>query len=249
MNDQSMSSVDIAKKAAADYAADLVRDGMKIGLGTGSTATWLVRRLGERRQKEGLQVTAVATSSKTAALAEEVGLTLSTLNSLSWLDLTIDGADEFDGDFSLIKGAGGALLQEKVVAAASDEMVVIADPSKSVAILGAFPLPVEVLEFGRAATEKLLRQALGDLNLPLQDCRLRSFQDQPFVTDEGNRILDLHLGKIPDARQLSLALNQIPGVVENGLFLDLCDAVVIGREDGGVELRRKTDASRARGGL
>ncbi len=234
---QDLSPVDIAKKAAADHAATYVEDGMKVGLGTGSTAAWLVRRLGERRRDEGLQVTAVATSSQTESLAREVGLATSTLDAAGWLDLTIDGADEFDGAFALIKGAGGALLQEKVVAMASDRMVVIADPTKDVAQLGAFPLSIEVLEFGRQSTTTLISQALEKLGLPGREITLRMAGEVPFVTDEGNRILDLHLHKIADAAALSVALNQIPGVVENGLFVGICDTVVIGQEDGTVEVR------------
>jgi ribose 5-phosphate isomerase A len=235
---QDLSPVDRAKKAAADHAASFVEDGMKVGLGTGSTAAWLVRRLGERHRDEGLQITAVATSSQTEALAREVGLATSTLDDAGWLDLTIDGADEFDGSFSLIKGAGGALLQEKVVAMASDRMIVIADPSKDVAQLGAFPLSIEVLEFGRQSTTTLIERALDDLGMAGREITLRMAGESPFVTDEGNRILDLHLKSIRNAAALSVALNQVPGVVENGLFVGIADTVVIGHEDGSTELRR-----------
>ncbi|MGG7645706.1 ribose-5-phosphate isomerase RpiA [Rhodovulum sp. YNF3179] len=232
-----LSPVDMAKYVAAKRAAEFVEPGMRLGLGTGSTAAWLVKILGEKVRGEGLQITGVPTSSRTAALAREQGVPIATLEELKWLDLTIDGADEFDPKLNLIKGGGGALLQEKIVAAASDRMVVITDTSKEVETLGAFPLPVEVIPFGWETTRALIEETLGTVDVDGRDVVLRMAGDAPFVTDEGNRILDLHLKRIGDPRQLSLALNQIPGVVENGLFIDICDAVVIGHGDGMVELR------------
>ncbi|MBJ6370166.1 ribose-5-phosphate isomerase RpiA [Sedimentitalea arenosa] len=232
-----MSPIDKAKFVAAKRASDLVETGMRIGLGTGSTAAWLVRCLGERVRDQGLRIRAVATSTRTAALAREVGIDVIALDEAGWLDLTIDGADEFDGDLNLIKGGGGALLQEKIVATASDRMVVIADAGKEVEKLGAFPLPVEVIPFGWKATQKMIEEMLVSMDVLGRKTSLRMDQDAPFVTDEGNRILDLHLNRIGNARQLALALNQVPGVVENGLFIDICDAVVIGHGDGRVDLR------------
>lgn len=232
----SLPPADQAKKAAADRAVDFVQDGMRLGLGTGSTAAFMVRRLGERVRSEGLRVVGVPTSSRTAALAREEGIRVVTLDQAGWLDLTIDGADEFDPDLTLIKGGGGAHLQEKVVAAASDRMIVISDPGKRVSRLGAFPLPVEVLMFGQKSSERHLARVLADVGHG--GCRItqRMAGGQPFVSDEGNAILDLHLGAISDARALSVALNQIPGVVENGLFVGMADLVVIGNPDGTTDL-------------
>lgn len=151
--------------------------------------------------------------------------------------MTIDGADEFDADLNLIKGGGGAHLQEKIVATASDQMVVIADASKSVETLGAFPLPVEVLPFGWQSSQALIEETLVSMDVMGRTTTLRMNGDAPFVTDEGNYILDLHLKRIGNARQLALVMNQIPGVIENGLFIDICDTVVIGFGDGRVEVR------------
>jgi len=232
-----LSPIDKAKYAASKQAATLVEPGMRVGLGTGSTAAWLVRCLGELTREEGLRFRGVPTSTRTAELAREVGIEVITLDEAGWLDLTIDGADEFDGDLNLIKGGGGALLQEKIVAAASDQMVVIADAAKEVERLGNFPLPVEVIPFGWNATQALLEETLVSMDVMGRQTTLRMNGDRPFVTDEGNHILDLHLERIGNARQLALVLNQIPGVVENGLFIDICDKVVIGYADGRVETR------------
>ncbi len=232
-----MSPIDKAKFVAAVRAADMVQDGMRVGLGTGSTAAWLVRRLGERVKEEGLRIRCVPTSTRTAELAQEVGIEVVSLDQVGWLDLTIDGADEFDGDLNLIKGGGGAHLQEKVVATASDEMVVIADAGKEVETLGAFPLPVEVIPFGWQTSRMLIEEMLDSMDVLGTSAALRMDGDAPFVTDEGNHILDLHLQRIGNARQVALVLNQVPGVVENGLFIDICDKVVIGHGDGRVEVR------------
>ena len=232
-----LSPVDTAKFVAAKRATDFVESGMRLGLGTGSTAAWLVRILGEMVREEGLKITGVPTSERTAALAREVGITISTLDEVKWLDLTIDGADEFDPNLALIKGGGGALLQEKIVATASDQMVVITDTSKEVETLGAFPLPVEVVGFGWETTKALIEEALMNVDVMGRSGTLRMDGDGPFITDEGHYILDLHLRRIAEPRKLSLILNQIPGVVENGLFIDICDSVVIGHGDGTVEVR------------
>lgn len=232
-----LSPIDKAKFVAAKRAVSFVEDGMKVGLGTGSTAAWMVRCLGERVREEGLNIRGVPTSSRTAMLAAEMGLRVISLDEAKWLDVTIDGADEFDGEFNLIKGGGGALLQEKIVATASDRMVVITDASKEVETLGAFPLPVEVIPFGWQTSKALLEELLISMDVMGRETSLRMNGAVPYVTDEGNHILDLHLNRIGNARQLSLALNQIPGVVENGLFVDICDTVVIGYGDGRVEVR------------
>ena len=234
---QNLAPIDRAKLSAARCAADRVEDGMKLGLGTGSTAAWLVRCLAERVRQEGLKLTCVPTSARTAALARELGLRVVTLDDAGWLDLTIDGADEFDPDLVLIKGGGGALLQEKIVATASDRMMVITDATKEVTTLGAFPMPVEVIPFGWQASRMLIEELLGALDVMGTQASLRMNGSRPFVTDEGNHILDLALGRIGNPRQLSLALNQVPGVVENGLFIDICDAVIIGHPDGRVIVR------------
>ncbi len=232
-----LSPIDIAKFVAAKRAVDYVEDGMRLGLGSGSTAAWMVRCLGELVRDQGIKVTGVATSTRTAELARQVGVPISTLDEVKWLDLTIDGADEYDPNLNLIKGGGGALLHEKIVATASDQMVVIADVTKQVETLGAFPLPVEVIPFGWQTSKALIEEMLGNLDVLGNTASLRLDHDKPFRTDEGNFILDLHLRHIPNAQQLSLVLNQVPGVVENGLFLDICDVVVIGNADGSVETR------------
>ena len=232
-----LSPIDKAKFVAAKRACDYVETGMKLGLGTGSTAAWLVRCLGEMVRDEGLRIKGVPTSSRTAQLARDVGIEVISLDEARWLDLTIDGADEYDHALNLIKGGGGALLQEKIVATASDQMIVIADASKRVETLGAFPLPIEVIPFGWQTSKALVEEALIGMDVLGATSSLRMNGQTPFVTDEGNHILDLHLSRIGNARQLSLVLNQIPGVVENGLFIDICDIVITGYGDGRVEVQ------------
>ncbi|MFZ1726611.1 MAG: ribose-5-phosphate isomerase RpiA [Albidovulum sp.] len=231
-----LSPIDKAKFAAAQRAVGFVQDGMRVGLGTGSTAAFMVRALAERVRSEGLRITGVPTSTRTADLARELGITVVTLDEAKWLDLTIDGTDEFDSDLNLIKGGGGAHLQEKIVATASDQMIVIADAAKKVAQLGAFPLPIEVIRFGWQTTKALVEELLVSLDVLGQTSTLRLNKAEPFVTDEGNYVLDLHLQRIGNARQLAMVLNQVPGVVENGLFIDICDLVIVGHGDGRVEL-------------
>lgn len=232
-----LSPIDKAKFVAAKRAAEMVEDGMRVGLGTGSTAAWLVRCLGEMVRQDGLKIRGVPTSSRTAELARDVGIEVISLDEAKWLDLTIDGADEFDGELNLIKGGGGALLQEKIVATASDQMVVIADVGKKVETLGDFPLPVEVIPFGWQTTKALIEETLISMDVLGRSTTLRMNGDVPYITDEGNHIIDLHLNRIGNARQLAMILNQMPGVVENGLFIDICDIVVIGYGDGRVEVR------------
>lgn len=232
-----LSPIDKAKFVAAKRAVDFVEDGMRVGLGTGSTAAWMVRCLGEMVREDGLKIRGVPTSTRTAALAREVGIEVISLDEARWLDLTIDGADEFDADLNLIKGGGGALLQEKIVATASDQMIVIADVGKEVESLGAFPLPIEVIPFGWQTSKALVEEMLISMDVLGRSVTLRMNGDSPFVTDEGNHILDLHLNRIGNARQLAMVLNQVPGVVENGLFIDICDIVIVGYGDGRVETR------------
>ena len=236
-----LSPADTAKLAAAERAVSFVQDGMRLGLGTGSTAAWMVRCLGRRVRDEGLQIVGVPTSEHTAVLARAEGIEIVTLEEAGWLDLTIDGADEFDGDLNLIKGGGGALLREKIVASASDRMIVIADAGKHVAQLGDFPLPVEVIRFGWQSTRDQIAELLEEFDVARREITLRLRDDVPFVTDEGNYILDLELGQIADPRHLALLLNQIPDTVENGLFIDLCDLAIVGHVDGNVTLVERTE--------
>ncbi len=232
-----MSDADAAKKAAAERACEWVEDGMRLGLGTGSTAAFMIRRLGERVRAEGLRVTGVPTSRQTAEMARAEGIEVVSLDDTPRLDLVIDGADEADGSLVLIKGGGGALLHEKIVAAASERMVVIADAGKAVDRLGAFPLPVEVIAFGARATEAAMRAALDALGYEGRAIETRGAGETPFRTDEGNLILDCHLKAIDDPAALDAALRAIPGVVETGLFLGLADTLVLGHQDGSVEIR------------
>ncbi|MGA9411094.1 MAG: ribose-5-phosphate isomerase RpiA [Roseobacter sp.] len=238
-----LSPIDKAKFVCAKRASQFVESGMRVGLGTGSTAAWLVKCLGGRVRDEGLRIKGVPTSTRTAELAREVGIDVISLDEAKWLDLTIDGADEFDAELNLIKGGGGALLQEKIVATASDRMVVIADVGKEVETLGAFPLPVEVIPFGWQTTQALVEETLVSMDVLGRESILRMNGEVPYVTDEGNHIIDLHLKRIGNARQLALVLNQMPGVVENGLFIDICDTVVLGFGDGKVEVRDINDGT------
>jgi len=236
-----LTPIDKAKFVAAKQATEYVESGMKVGLGTGSTAEWFVQCLGEMVREEGLKIKGVPTSKRTARLARKVGIDVITLEEAKWLDVTVDGTDEYDTDLTLIKGGGGAHLREKVVATASDRMIVIADASKKVDALGAFPLPVEVIPFGLPVTQTLIEEMLTSVDVLDRSVVLRMDGDAPFVTDEGNHILDLHLKRIGNPRQLSLVINQIPGVVENGLFIDICDMVIVGHGDGRVTTRDITN--------
>ncbi|PRY78314.1 ribose 5-phosphate isomerase A [Yoonia maritima] len=232
-----LSPIDKAKFLAAKQATEYVETGMKVGLGTGSTAAWLVQCLGEMVREDGLKIKGVPTSTRTANLARKVGIEVITLDEAKWLDVTIDGTDEYDAKLTLIKGGGGAHLQEKVVATASDRMIVIADASKKVDTLGAFPLPVEVIPFGAKITKRLIEEMLIGMDVLGREVTQRMNGDKPFISDEGNFIFDLHLKRIGNPHQLSLALNQIPGLVENGLFIDICDVVIVGHGDGRVDVR------------
>ena len=218
--------MDELKRQAAARALEAVRDGMRLGLGTGSTAMHFVELLGER-VRAGLKVIGVPTSEATRADAARYGIALTTLDEIDRLDLTVDGADEVDHSLNLIKGGGGALLREKIVAAASDRMIVIADDSKWVEVLGRFPLPVEVIPFGLAATRRALVEAFAESGVSGQ-MGLRTAKDgHVFVTDGGHWIVDAKLGRIPDAVHLAGRLSAIPGVVEHGLFVGLASTVIL----------------------
>ncbi len=230
----SLSPADAAKRAAALRALDLVEPGMRLGLGTGSTAAWFVRELAGRIAG-GLKLVCVPTSSATARLASGLGVPLATLDDVGALDLTVDGADEIDPELNLIKGGGAALLQEKIAAAASARLIVIADAGKQVARLGAFPLPVEIVRFGATATQAAVEAAIGGADVDGRRVTLRMAGAEPLVTDEGHHILDLHLGRIGAPRRLAVALNAIPGVVETGLFIGMAERALVGRADGSVE--------------
>ncbi|MBB6732189.1 ribose-5-phosphate isomerase RpiA [Cohnella zeiphila] len=216
------------KKIAAEKAVEWVEDGMTIGLGTGSTAYWAILRIAER-VREGLTVRAAASSIRSEQLAREHGIPLVSLDEIDRFDLTIDGADEADDRLNLIKGGGGALLREKVLAASSDRFVVIVDESKRVRTLGAFPLPVEIVPFGSRLTLNALKALDGNP-------AVRMDGDRPYVTDNGNWIADCRFGTIDDPEQLSVRLNRIPGVVENGLFVGMTSAVVVGTAGGAIVL-------------
>ena len=229
-----MSSLDAYKLAAAERALTFIEPGMKLGLGTGSTAAKLVELLGQR-VKQGLDVVCVPTSEATRKQAAALGIVLATLDEAPFLDLTIDGADELDDQLRLIKGGGGALLREKIVATASDRMIIIADSSKRVKTLGAFPLPIEVVRFGVTATRNMIEMLASDAGCEGEITLRLGRDNQPYVTDGNNYIFDCSFGKIEDPESLDEALKFIPGVVENGLFLGIADAAVIAGP-GGVDM-------------
>ena len=220
------------KENAAHAAMEFVEDGMTIGLGTGSTAKFFVEMLADEIA-DGLVVRCIPTSEQTRALAESLGINLLPIDQVGRIHLTVDGADEIDEPGNLIKGGGAALLREKIIASASDHMVVIADPSKQVERLGAFPLPVEVTPFGFTITARQVFDELTASGIDKLRVVLRSQPDgSPLVTDGGNHILDCHCGRIPDAGATAARLSSIPGVVEHGLFIGLARTVIIGNEGG-----------------
>ena len=222
-----MADVEALKKAAGIAACDFVKTGMKVGLGTGSTVKHTVVELGRRMSDEGLDIVGVPTSLATEKLAIEVGIPLVELSDIDGLDIVIDGADEYDPDFQLIKGGGAALLREKIVAQESAAMVVVADDRKKVETLGAFPLPIEITPFSFEATVRSLSRLL--------DCRvnIRMAGDGPVITDNGNMIADAHCGPtIDDPINCESNVLQIAGVVQVGLFNNMCDAVVLAGKDG-----------------
>jgi ribose 5-phosphate isomerase A len=222
--------MDGLKRQAAARALEHVRDGMRLGLGTGSTAKLFVELLGER-VRAGLDIIAVPTSEATRADAARCGIALTTLDDIDRLDLTVDGADEIDPALNLIKGGGGALLREKIVASASDRMIVIADDSKWVDALGRFPLPIEVIPFGLAATQRAMEKTFAESGVSGRMVVRKSKDGHVFVTDGGHCIVDAHLGRIAHAPRLAALLTRIPGVVEHGLFIGLaCMAILAGSE-------------------
>jgi ribose 5-phosphate isomerase A len=229
-------SIEDQKKAAAQEAAKHIGEGANVGLGTGSTANYFIEALA-RRVKAGLNVTCVPTSVASRNLAEKLGLKLSNLEETPYIDITVDGADEFDSEFRLIKGGGGAMHREKLVASSSRFMVVIADQSKQVKILGKFPLPVEVSRFGVKATAWKMERAFEHLGLKGQ-MTLRIRDGKPFITESGNAIIDCALGAIPEPEKLDGILNNTPGVIETGLFIGICGVVYVAGPKGVTELKR-----------
>ena len=223
--------MDQLKRQAAAQALEHVQDGMKLGLGTGSTAKHFVDLLGQR-VAGGLRVIGVPTSEATRAQAEACKIPLTTLDAIDRLDLTVDGADEVDHALNLIKGGGGALLREKIVAAASDRMIVIADDTKWVDALGRFPLPVEVIPFGLAATQRAMASAFAESGASGQMVVRKGKDGHVFVTDGGHWIVDARLGRIVDAPRLALSLSSIAGVVEHGLFVGLASMTVLAGANG-----------------
>ncbi len=223
--------MDQLKRQAAARALEAVRDGMRLGLGTGSTAKHFVELLGEK-VRAGMKVIGVPTSEATRADAIRCGIALATLDDIDRLDLTVDGADEIDPKLNLIKGGGGALLREKIVAAASDRMIVIADDSKWVDALGRYPLPVEVVPFGIAATRRAMAEAFAQCGVSGQMVVRTDKDGHVFVTDGGHWIVDAHLGRIEDAARLATLLSAIPGVAEHGLFIGLASTAILAGGQG-----------------
>jgi ribose 5-phosphate isomerase A len=232
---------DQEKELAAHASLQFVRDGDVVGLGTGSTAAYAIRFLGER-VRSGLKIRGVSTSAQTQNLAASLGISLTTLEEVEQIDVTIDGADEFDPELRLIKGGGGALLREKIIASATRQEIIIVDSNKQVSVLGKFPLPVEVIRFAEAIVNKKI-SALG-ATVQLR----RDGAGQAFITDEGHHILDCHFGQIPDPTALAHTLSEMPGVVEHGLFINLADVVLLAKGSEVLEFRRKphSEASDAR---
>jgi ribose 5-phosphate isomerase A len=229
MNDLQRS--DQEKAAAARASLSFVHDSNIVGLGTGSTAAYAVRFLGERVQA-GLKIRGIPTSVHTKELAASLGIPLTTLDEFQQIDVTIDGADEFDPQLHLIKGGGGALLREKIIASASRRLVIIADSSKQVAVLGKFSLPVEVIPFAQPLVAKRITALGAAVKLR------RDKNGNPFVSDEGHHILDCSFGQIPDPPALARKLSDMPGVVEHGLFIDLATVVLMAKGETVTEFRR-----------
>jgi ribose 5-phosphate isomerase A len=225
---------DLEKEAAAHASLRFVHDCNVVGLGTGSTAAYAVRFLGDQ-VLAGLKIRGIPTSVHTRDLAASLGIPLTTLDECQQIDVDIDGADEFDPKLNLIKGGGGALLREKIIASASRQVVIIADSSKQVAVLGTFPLPVEVVGFAQPLVAKRIT-ALGATVKLRQDAK-----GNPFVTDEGHHILDCSFGKIPDPPALARILSDMPGVVEHGLFINLASVVLVAKGENVTELRRNQE--------
>lgn len=216
-----------AKRIAAERAVDYIQDGMVVGLGTGRTAYLAIQKLGARVY-EGLKIKAIATSTGSEELARELGINLIPFSEIENIDITIDGADEVDNDLNLIKGGGGALLREKIVASSSKELFIVVDESKLVDKLGTFPLPVEIVKFGYEMTLKKLH-ALGC------ETRLRQAEGKAFITDNGNYIADCYFNSIDNPKELHEKINSIPGVVDNGLFINMTSKVIVGYNNGDIK--------------
>ncbi|KAA2245010.1 ribose-5-phosphate isomerase RpiA [Chitinophaga agrisoli] len=223
--------ITIAKKAAGEKAAEFIRPGMVVGLGTGSTAYWAIQKIGAMVQ-QGLDIKGIATSEASAQLAKELGIPLTSFAETQRLDMDIDGADEVSERLDVIKGGGGALLREKIVAFHSKQLIIIADEHKYVPTLGNFPLAVEVIPFGWEVTNSKL-QTLGCVPT------LRKKQQEIFITDNGNYIIDCAFGKIENPQQVHNALHNIPGIVETGLFVQMAHTVVLGYEDGSTKVLQR----------
>ena len=221
------------KQAAGYRAVDWIDDGMIVGLGTGSTAYWAIKRIGER-VKEGLRIQAIATSIASEDLARELDIPLLEASQISHIDSTIDGADEINPQMALIKGGGGALLREKMVALHSKKLIIVADSSKDVQILGAFKLPIEVVPF---ASEWTLHKLQSKYNVPME---FRQKDSRIYMTDNGNYIIDAAFGKIDEPKQLATELKEMTGVVDHGLFVDIAQSVVLGHPDGTITIRHKS---------
>ena len=231
MSQVALSPAEALKRQAAARALEYVRSGMKLGLGTGSTAKHFVDLLAER-VAQGMEIVGVPTSEVTRAQAESLGVPLGTLDEYPVLDLCVDGADEVGPDLTLVKGGGGALLREKIVASAAQEMIVIADASKMVAQLGAFPLPIEVVDFGVAAIRRGIERAARAAGCHGLLTLRRGPDGHVFVTDQGHVILDAAYGVIRDPVALAAGLAEVPGVVEHGLFINLASRVILAGADG-----------------
>jgi ribose 5-phosphate isomerase A len=222
------------KKLAGEKAVDHIEDGMIIGLGTGSTVEYMLRKLGEL-VREGLDIEGIPTSIHTKRIAKEEKIPLITLEEKPVIDVTVDGADEVDSNLNLIKGGGGALVREKIIAFNSKKVIIVIDDSKVVKALGIdFPLPVEVVKFGWTSTKKSLEEF--DCNVELRQI----MENEPFITDNGNYILDCEFDRINEPEQLEIDINNIPGVVENGLFIGLVDEVIVGAKQGILTLGKKS---------
>ncbi len=220
------------KKTVGEAAVELIEDGMTVGLGTGSTAYWAIAKIGER-VKKGLNISAIATSKESEVFARELNIPMVTFSEINEIDITIDGADEVDPDLNMIKGGGGALLREKIIATASEKLIVIVDDTKLVKQLGAFPLPVEVIPFGIESTRAKIEKLGCKTELRLSD------KTKEFITDNGNYILDCEFPMIKNPEKTSQELNGIPGVVDNGLFIGLAHRVFVGRQNGSVNIIQK----------
>lgn len=226
-----MNDLESTKQLVGEAVASHVKDGMRVGLGSGSTMFYMIRKLGQRVREEGLNIEGIPTSERTAAWAKEFGIPLTDFSHVQELDIAIDGADEVDPDFQLIKGGGGALLREKIVAAAAKTFYVIIDDSKLVKNLGTFPLPVEIIPFGWEVTKNRVALLGGHPELRKED-------DEVFLTDNGNYILDCHFDKIAEPEPLHHKLKSLPGVIETGLFINMTTKVFVGR-DGEVKMMKQ----------